>query len=49
MEGVIAELLKLRLSQGLVDYENFLTEQPDRPLNFVPYYTKEVLNKEDFK
>ena len=44
-----AELLKLRLSQGLVDYENCVTEQPDRPLNFVPYYTKEVLNKEDSK
>ena len=43
------ELLQLRLSQGLVDYENCVTEQPDRPLNFVPFYTKEVLNKEDFK
>lgn len=44
-----AELLKLRLSQGLGKYENYVTEQPDRPLNFTPLYTVGVLNTEDFK
>lgn len=43
------ELLQLRLSQGFCKYQNYVTVQPDRPLNFVPYYTKEVFNKEDFK
>ena len=43
------ELLQLRLSQGLEVYHNHVTEQPDRPLRFMPHNTVAVLNKEDFK
>ena len=43
------ELLQLRLSQGLEVYHNHVTEQPDRPLRFMPHNTFAVLDKEDFK
>ena len=43
------ELLQLRLSQGLEVYHNHVTEQPDRPLRFMPHNTVAVLDKEDFK
>ena len=43
------ELLQLRLSQGLGIYQNHVTEQPDRPLRFMPHNTVAVLDKEDFK
>ena len=43
------ELLQLRLSQGLEVYHNHVTEQPDRPLRFMPHNTVAVFNKEDFK
>ena len=43
------ELLQLRLSQGLEVYHNHVTEQPDRPLRFMPHNTFAVFNKEDFK
>lgn len=43
------ELLQLRLSQGLEVYHNHVTEQPDRPLRFMPHNTVSVLDKEDFK
>ena len=33
------ELLQLRLSQGLEVYHNHVTEQPDRPLRFMPHNT----------
>lgn len=44
-----AKLLKLRLEQGYGTYQNYVTEQPDRPLNFIPVHTIEVLNTETFK
>ena len=44
-----AQLLKLRLDQGFGNYENFVTEQPDRPLAFVPENTIKVLNTENYK
>lgn len=39
-----AELLQLRLKQGFGIYENYVTEQPDRPLTFTPEFTIEVIS-----
>lgn len=39
-----SELLKLRLRQGFGIYENYVTEQSDRPNSMTPEFTVEVIN-----
>lgn len=43
-----AEVLEVRLRQGIEYVENYIVKSPDRDLNFIPFRTIKVLDKEDF-
>ena len=43
------EVLQLRLSQGLKNYNNTITIQADRPLKFLPQNTKQLIDMKALK